>query len=57
MRQLITLGCLAMAVLFYALGSEPGMASALGAGLLFEFAFWKRAMEKSKVPVRVRRPK
>ncbi|MBI3523479.1 MAG: hypothetical protein HY066_02950 [Betaproteobacteria bacterium] len=49
MRHLITLGCLAVAVVMYILGSETGAAIFFGLGGLFELAFWKRILTRRKV--------
>jgi len=48
MRHLITIGCLAVAVIMYLLGSETGAAIFIGLGFLFELAFWKRILTSRK---------
>lgn len=48
MKHLITLGCLAGAVVMYILGLESGAAFLFAIGILFEVAFWKRVLNLRK---------
>ncbi|MEO6921789.1 MAG: hypothetical protein ABI171_22485 [Collimonas sp.] len=45
MKHVITIGCLASAVVLYFAGLETGAAVLFAASIVFELAFWKRVLK------------